>query len=346
MRAVDRGATSGTHGLPLIGSGDWNDGYNEVGSSGKGESVWLGWFLHGVLLKMAGIAEARKDSAVAERYRAEAERLREKLDLAWDGDWYRRAYYDDGSPLGSAQNEECRIDSIAQSWAVLSGAAPSRRAEQAMDAIRSLLVRRDAKLLLLLAPPFLASPQEPGYIKGYVPGIRENGGQYTHAALWSIMAIASLGHGDEACEYFHMINPVNRTRSKAEVETYRVEPYAVAADIYAHPLHSGRGGWTWYTGASGWMYRVGLESILGLKRRGDLLSIDPCIPSTWPEYRMLWRLSRSRYEIVVENPSKRCRGVAHAELDGRPVDASAIPVLEDGLLHRVKIILGDAATAF
>jgi cyclic beta-1,2-glucan synthetase len=343
-RALERGLTFGTHGLPLIGGGDWNDGFNRVGQAGKGESVWLGFFAFSVLGKMAALADLRKDIAAAGRYRAEAERLREKLDLAWDGDWYRRAYYDDGSPLGSTQNDECRIDSIAQSWAVISGAAPFRRAEQAIDAVRSHLIRRDARLILLFTPPFQASAQDPGYIKGYVPGIRENGGQYTHAALWTIMAIGALGHGDEAAEYFHMINPINRTRSRSEVDVYKVEPYAVAADIYAHPMHFGRGGWTWYTGSAGWMYRVGLETILGLKRHGATLSVNPCIPAAWPEYRVLWRFGRTRYEVTVENPEKCSRGVALAELDGQRVEGSAIPLVDDGQVHRVKVILGREST--
>ncbi|RPH48123.1 MAG: carbohydrate-binding protein, partial [Planctomycetota bacterium] len=340
VRAVDRGLTFGAHGLPLIGAGDWNDGFNRVGIGGKGESVWLGWFLFTVLQKTADLADRRKETATASRYRAEAERLREKLDLAWDGDWYRRAYYDDGTPLGSAQNDECRIDSIAQSWAVISGAAPHRRAELAIDAVRTQLVRRDQRLILLFSPPFHSSPQDPGYIKGYVPGIRENGGQYTHAALWTVMATGALGNGDEAVEYFHMINPVNRTRTRAEVDQYKVEPYVVAADIYAHPLHYGRGGWTWYTGSAGWMYRVGLESILGLKRRGEVISINPCIPASWPEFRVFWKVGKGRYEITVENPDRCSRGVARAELDGRSVDPAAIPVPDDGGLHRIRVVLG------
>jgi cyclic beta-1,2-glucan synthetase len=342
IRAVTRGLALGAHGLPLIGSGDWNDGFNRVGAAGKGESVWLGWFVFSVLEKMARVAAARNDESFAARCRTEAERLREKLDLAWDGDWYRRAYYDDGTALGSAQNDECRIDSIAQSWAVLSGAAPPRRAEQAIDAVRAQLIRRDARLILLFTPPFDRSAQDPGYIKGYIPGIRENGGQYTHAALWTIMAIGALGQGDEAAEYFHMINPINRTRTPGDSDQYKVEPYVVAADIYAHPMHYGRGGWTWYTGSAGWMYRTGLESILGLKRRGAALAVNPCIPASWPEYRVLWRFGRTRYEVHVENPEKRSRGVLRAELDGRAVDAAAIPLVDDGQVHRVKVVLGRA----
>jgi cyclic beta-1,2-glucan synthetase len=340
VRAIDRGTTVGPHGLPLIGSGDWNDGMNRVGAAGKGESVWLGWFLHVVLTRFAAVCESRGDAERAARYRSEAARLAEKLDLAWDGEWYRRAYFDDGTPLGSGQNPEGKIDSIAQSWAVLSGAAPPRRAERAMDAVRTHLIRRAPQLLLLLTPPFDESPQDPGYIKGYLPGIRENGGQYTHASLWTVMAIAALGSGDEAVELFHMINPVNRTRTADDVKRYRVEPYVVAADIYAHPLHTGRGGWTWYTGSAAWMYRVALETLLGLKRRGPVFTVDPCIPASWPGYEIVWRFGRTRYRISVENPQQRSRGVARAELDRAPVDPAAIPLSDDGLPHDVRIVLG------
>jgi cyclic beta-1,2-glucan synthetase len=340
VRAVDRGVTSGAHGLPLIGNGDWNDGFNGIGRAGKGESVWLGWFLYSVLQKMAGLADARKDSDFAGRCRSQSDRLQEKLELAWDGDWYRRAYFDDGSPLGSAQNDECRIDSIAQSWAVISGAAPLRRAEQAMDSVRAQLVRRDARLLLLFSPPFNQTSQDPGYIKGYLPGIRENGGQYTHGALWTVMAIAALGNGDEAFEYFHMLNPINRTRSKAEVDRYKVEPYVLAGDIYSHPSHTGRGGWSWYTGSAAWMYRVGVESVLGLQQHGSVLSINPCIPASWPDFRVTWKFGKSLYEILVENPDRQSRGVDRAELDGVSVDASAVPLLDDGQVHRVHVVLG------
>ena len=292
-----------------MGSGDWNDGMNRVGSGGKGESVWLGWFLHAVLGRFEKLAERRHDADRAVRYRKEAGRLAEMLELAWDGDWYRRAYFDDGSPTGSLHNEECRIDGIAQSWAVLSGAAPPRRAERAMDAVRTHLIRRSSGIVLLLAPPWDQSPQDPGYIKGYVPGIRENGGQYTQAALWTAMAIARLGSGDEAMELFHMLNPINRTRTEADVEKYKVEPYVIAADVYAHPLHLGRGGWTWYTGSAGWAYRMGLESLLGFTRRGSASSLNPCIPSVWKAFSLTWRHEDTRYEISVENPAGCCHGV-------------------------------------
>jgi len=341
IRAIDVSLTSGSHGLPLIGSGDWNDGMNRVGQHGHGESVWLGWLLSIVLKDFSGLAEARGDGERAARYRAEAGRLAAVLEQAWDGQWYRRGYFDDGTPLGSAQSEECRMDSIAQSWAVLSGSATPQRAERAMDSVRTHLIRRDARVVLLLTPPFDSSPLDPGYIKGYPPGVRENGGQYTHAAIWVLMAAARLGGGDESVELFHLLNPINHARTPADVARYKVEPYVVAADVYAHPAHVGRGGWTWYTGSAAWMYRAGLESILGIKRRGDTFSLDPCVPFAWPGFSAVLRVGRARYEITVENPWQRCRGVATVELDGETVDAAAIPLRDDGRVHTVRAVIGD-----
>ena len=344
VRAIDKGLTAGAHGLPLIGSGDWNDGMNMVGVEGRGESTWLGFFLYKVLNDFAPLCDAHGDPTRAASYRAATRRLAGKLEQAWDGEWYRRGYYDDGTPLGSAQRDECTIDSISQSWAVLSGAVPRRFAERALDSVRTSLVSRGAKILLLLAPPFDRSTQEPGYIKGYPPGIRENGGQYTHAALWFVMALAKLGSGDEAAELFHMLNPVNHARTAADVARYKVEPYVVAGDVYARPPHAGRGGWSWYTGSAGWMYRTGLESILGLRRKGSVFAIDPCIPSAWPEYEIAWQFMGSRYEITVVNPDRVCRGVARAELDGRVVDYRQIPLVDDGATHTIRVTLGVAGT--
>jgi cyclic beta-1,2-glucan synthetase len=266
------------------------------------------------------------------------------LELSWDGGWYRRAYFDDGTPLGSAQNDECKIDSLTQSWAVLSGAAQPRRAAQAIEAVRAHLVRRDAQLVLLLAPPFDHMTHDPGYIKGYLPGVRENGGQYTHAAIWSVMALAQLGLGDEAMELFHMLNPINHMRTAENVERYQVEPYVVAADVYAHPMHVGRGGWTWYTGSAGWMYRTAVEGLLGLRRQGATFSINPSIPAMWETYAMEWMVGSARYRISVTNPEHRCRGVVTATLDGVPVDARAIPVADDGRTHDIAIVLGKTAS--
>ena len=341
VRAIEKGITSGTHGLPLFGSGDWNDGLNRVGAAGHGESTWLGFFLHSVLTAFAPICEGRRDSARAGRYQSEAARLRTALDQTWDGEWFLRGFYDDGAPLGSMHSPEAKIDSIPQSWAVLSGAVPQQRAERAMDAVRSHLVSRGSETILLLAPPYDHADPDPGYIRAYVPGIRENGGQYTHAAVWVVMASAKLGNGDEAAEFFHMLNPVNHTRTGPALERYKAEPYVLAGDVYANPLHRGRAGWSWYTGAAGWLYRAGLESILGLRRRGDVFEIDPCIPSTWQEFAITWRIGRTRYEITAENHNRRCRGVAEVMLDGRAADPKALPIVDDGATHQVRIVLGD-----
>ena len=342
LRAIDRGLTSGMHGLPLMGTGDWNDGMNRVGHDGRGESAWLGFFLHAVLGDFAPLCEARGDRPRAERYRAQAARLASALELSWDGEWYRRGYYDDGTPLGSAYSDECRIDSLPQSWSVLTGAVPSRFAERALDAVRAHLVRRGTSVILLLDPAFDQTAQDPGYIRGYPPGVRENGGQYTHAAVWVVMAVAATGSGDEAVELFHLLNPVNHARTGAAVERYKAEPYALAGDVYSHPQHAGRGGWSWYTGAAGWLYRAGLESILGLRRRGATFAVDPCIPASWDEYSISWRHGRTSYEITVANPGRCCRGVTRAELDGREVDPRAIPLADDGGTHQVRVLLGAA----
>jgi cyclic beta-1,2-glucan synthetase len=345
VRAVDRAITAGAHGLPLIGSCDWNDGFNRVGPEGRGESVFVGWFLHAVLGAFAPLCEERGEAARAARYRAERERLGTMLEQSWDGEWYRRAYFDDGTPLGSSQNDEGKIDSVAQTWAVLSGAAPANRAERAMSAVRTHLVRRGSGVVLLLSPPFDHTALDPGYIKGYIPGIRENGGQYTHAGAWVALALARLGSGDEAVELFHMLNPINHSRTASQVEQYMTEPYAVAGDVYDHPAHRGRGGWTWYTGSAGWMFRVAVEGILGLQRRGAVFTLNPCIPSSWPTYSIEWRFGKTRYTIAVENPERRCRGVASAELDGSPADPAAIPLADDGRAHRVRVVLGAGRNA-
>ncbi len=338
--AIDRSLKFGVHGLPFIGSGDWNDGMNRVGHEGRGESVWLGWFLVVVLNDFAQVCDGHGRRDLAERYRNEARTLTGMLELAWDGDWYRRAYFDDGTPLGSVLNEECRIDSLTQSWAVLSQRANPRRAARAMEAVRAHLVRRDAQLVLLLTPPFDRMAHDPGYIKGYLPGIRENGGQYTHAAVWTVIALSRLGRGDEAMELFHMLNPINHTRTPEAVERYRGEPYAVAADVYAHPMHVGRGGWTWYTGSAGWMYQAAIESLVGLRRRGTTFSVSPSIPAMWPGFSFQWTLGRTRYQIVVTNPERQCRGVRSALVDGVRVDPFAIPIVNDGKVHDVAIVLG------
>jgi len=340
VRALEKGMSAGTHGLPLMGSCDWNDGMNRVGWKGRGESSWLGFFLCAVLRDFVPLCVARGDDERAERYQRERRRLSAILERTWDGEWYLRGYYDDGSPLGSTHSDECKIDSIAQSWAVLSGAVPARFADRAMDAVRSHLVRRGPQLIALLDPPFDRSAQEPGYIKGYPPGVRENGGQYTHAACWVVMALARRGSGDDAMEFLHMLNPVNHARTLGDAERYKTEPYAVAGDVLASPAHAGRGGWTWYTGSAGWMYRAGLEAILGLRRKGATFEMDPCIPASWPGYSIEWRFKGTLYRIQVVNPEGRCYRVAKAELDGAVVNARAIPLLDDGGTHDVKIVMG------
>ncbi len=341
-RALDRSLAVGSHGLPLMGTGDWNDGMNHVGEHGKGESVWLGWFLHTILWEFAKIAELRGEPKRGETWRLQVSALKAALERdGWDGEWYRRAFFDDGTPLGSVQDSECRIDSIAQSWGVISGAAERGRAVRAMAALDSQLVRRPEGLVLLLTPPFDRTPLDPGYIKGYLPGIRENGGQYTHAATWAVIAFAALGDGDKAGELFQMLNPINRSNSRAAVQRYKVEPYVVAGDIYSEPPHVGRGGWTWYTGSAGWLYRAGIEWILGFRVRGTVLSIDPCIPKTWPGYSISFRYHSSIYEIMVQNPSGVSRGVSLAEVDGMPLSGPPnIPLVDDGAVHQVRIILG------
>jgi cyclic beta-1,2-glucan glucanotransferase len=345
VRAISHAMKYGAHGLPFIGSGDWNDGMNRVGHAGRGESVWLGWFLVTVLDEFAPICERRGRSDLAQSYRDEARWLTGMLELAWDGDWYRRAYFDDGTPLGSVQNEECKLDSLTQSWAVLAGTAEPRRAQRAMNAVRAHLVRRDAQIVLLLTPPFDRMAHDPGYIKGYVPGVRENGGQYTHAAVWTVIALARLGMGDEAMELFHMINPINHMRTAEGTERYRAEPYAVAADVYAHPMHVGRGGWTWYTGSAGWMYQAAVQSLLGLRRNGATMSVHPCIPAVWPHYSLEWTVGRTRYRFTVSNPDHQSQGIKSAELDGAAIDARAIPIEDDGGRHEVTIVLGVAPEA-
>jgi cyclic beta-1,2-glucan synthetase len=345
-RALDRSLEVGSHGLPLIGTGDWNDGMNRVGAAGKGESVWLGWFLHTILWEFAQLADTRGEHQRAEMWRLHVSALKASLEReAWDGEWYRRAYFDDGTPLGSAANTECRIDSIAQSWGVISGAAEPARGARAMAAVEKYLVRRNDGLVLLFTPPFDHATPDPGYIKGYLPGVRENGGQYTHAAIWSVLAIAALGDGDMAGELFSLLNPINHANSRAGVYRYKVEPYVVAADIYAESPHVGRGGWTWYTGSAGWMYRAGIEWILGFRLRGTRLYLDPCMPRAWPGFEITFRYHSSRYEIVVENPHHVARGVSSIELDGASLagGSMSIQLADDGATHHVRVVLGQKA---
>ncbi len=337
MRAIVKGLRFGEHGLPLIGSGDWNDGMNMVGEHGQGESIWLGFFLYEVLMQFTEVACRYGDASFAERCRQEAARVRQNIEQnGWDGEWYRRAYFDDGSPLGSASNPECQIDSIAQSWSVLSGAGNADRSRMAMAAVDQRLVRRDHALIQLLDPPFDRSDMNPGYIKGYVPGVRENGGQYTHAAIWAAMAFAALGDKKRAWELFAMINPVNHAKSPERMAAYKVEPYVVAADVYALSPHTGRGGWTWYTGSAGWMYRLIVESLLGLKLEVDRLRFDPCLPADWKSFKVHYRYRETLYHIrILQTPAPN-EGMT-VTVDGIKQDEQAIPLVDDREEHSVEV---------
>jgi cellobiose phosphorylase len=337
VRAIVRALRFGEHGLPLIGSGDWNDGMNLVGERGQGESVWLGFFLYDVLVRFTEVAGRYGDVSFAERCQREAAQVRQHIEQhAWDGGWYRRAYFDDGSPLGSASNPECQIDSIAQSWSVLSGAADAERARMAMDAVDTRLVRREHALIQLLDPPFDTSDLNPGYIKGYVPGVRENGGQYTHGAIWATMAFAALGDSRRAWELLAMINPVNHGKSPEAIALYKVEPYVVAADVYALPPHIGRGGWTWYTGSAGWMYRLIVESLLGLRLEVDTLRFAPCLPADWKEYKIHYRYRETVYHIAVQQTGAG-NGEPRVTVDGVEQPDQAILLVDDRQEHSVEV---------
>ncbi len=343
VRAILMGLRFGRHGLPLIGTGDWNDGMNLVGHQGKGESVWLGFFLHQVLTQFARLARAENDAAFAVRCEDEAVRLRRNIEThGWDGAWYRRAYFDDGTPLGSSSNAECRIDSIAQSWSVLSGAADIERSRQAMTALDQRLVRRDHALVQLLDPPFDASEMNPGYIRGYVPGVRENGGQYTHAAIWAVMAFAALNDSAKAWELLGMINPLHHGESPERTAVYKVEPYVIAADVYAVAPHTGRGGWTWYTGSAGWMYRSIVESLLGLRLTADAqvsrLHFAPCLPVDWREFKLHYRYRETVYHVTVRQVSGADAGMT-VSLDGAVQPDAMIPLSDDRREHQVEVIL-------
>jgi cellobiose phosphorylase len=339
VRAIQYGLRFGRHGLPLMGSGDWNDGMNLVGIHGKGESVWLGFFLHKVLVSFAGIALQHDDAAFADNCREQAAELRRNIAKhAWDGEWYLRAWFDDGQPLGSILNAECSIDSVAQSWSVLSGAGEPARSRLALDALERRLVQREQGLVRLLDPPFDTSELDPGYIKGYVPGVRENGGQYTHAAVWAAMAFAQLGDSRRAFELLSLINPVNHARRPEAVATYKAEPYVVAADVYAVAPHVGRGGWTWYTGSAGWLYRLIVESLLGLRREANRLHVAPCMPSDWTSYAIGYQFGETRYRIVVEKlasngDAQSCQVI----VDGVDVGDGGIPLVDDQQEHNVEV---------
>jgi len=316
---------------------------NRVGIGGQGESIWLGWFLLATIANFAPLAEQRGERERAATWRKHATAVTEALERdGWDGEWYRRGYFDDGSPLGSAANSECRIDSIAQSWAVLSGAADPARAAQAMAAVEQYLILPDQRLALLFAPPFDKTPLDPGYIKGYPPGIRENGGQYSHAALWLVQALAKLNQGDKAGQLMALLNPINHAATLEAAQHYRVEPYVVCADIYSVPPHGGRGGWTWYTGSSGWMYRAGLESMLGFYVEGNRLRLAPCIPAGWRSFDVTYRYGAASYKLSVDNSAGAGRSVTALQLDGKELNPGVdhIDLIDDGAVHELRAVLG------
>ncbi|MGV8921968.1 MAG: GH36-type glycosyl hydrolase domain-containing protein [Thermomonas sp.] len=342
-RAIDVSLALGAHDLPLFGTGDWNDGMNRVGEQGKGESVWLGWFLCATIDAFAPFAKSRGEDQRANRWEQLAKTVRSALDAGgWDGEWYRRGYYDDGTPLGSHESDECRIDTIAQSWSVIAGGGDLAHATSAMEQVDRQLILRDKKLALLFTPPFQHTDHDPGYIKAYPAGLRENGGQYTHGAQWSIFAFAKLGDGDRAEGLFTLINPIHHSATADAVARYKVEPYVAAADVYSVEPHVGRGGWTWYTGSGAWLYRAGLEAILGFHLEGDRLRLDPCIPRAWPGFSIDYLHGGSRYRIEITNPHRACRGIVRCELDGTMLDVvpCLVPLVDDGGNHHVTAELG------
>ncbi|HZX73633.1 MAG TPA: cyclic beta 1-2 glucan synthetase, partial [Cyclobacteriaceae bacterium] len=333
----------GEHGLPLNGSGDWNDGMNRIGIEGKGESVWLAFFLYDVLNRFSKLAAHRGDIDFVTRCDVEAKRLRKSIgEHAWDGEWYLRAYFDDGSPLGSKNNEECKIDAISQSWSVLSDGGDKERSLSAMQAVDAYLINREKGIIQLLDPPFDTSPMDPGYIKGYLPGVRENGGQYTHAAIWTVMAFAKLGQTKKTEELLKLINPVHHGTTANLVATYKAEPYVMAADVYGVAPHIGRGGWTWYTGSAGWMYQLILESYLGLKREGDTLKFEPCIPADWKSFRVQYRFDETLYNIHVNQNMEECPGIV---LDGLVQGGETFQLVNDKVEHMVIITIASTFKA-
>jgi cyclic beta-1,2-glucan synthetase len=342
LRSVSRGFTSGAHGLPLMGTGDWNDGMNLVGAAGRGESVWLAWFIADVLQGMMELSGLQGRPDLRKKFEGQRKVLVRNIESsAWDGEWYLRAFFDNGEPLGSSANQEAKIDSLPQSWAVLSGAAGEERARTAIQSARDHLVLEEEGLVLLFEPPFELSEPSPGYIKGYPPGVRENGGQYTHAALWFAMALARRGDGKGAASMLRMLNPIERTGNPEAAERYRVEPYVIAADVYRLPGHVGQGGWSWYTGSASWMYRAWTEEALGLKIRGDEMRLDPVIPGNWPGFSLRYTHGEAVYEVRVENPEGRERGVSRVEMDGRLLPGGTIPLERAPVLHRVLVRMGD-----
>ena len=340
-RALSRGDTKGPHGLPLMGSGDWNDGMNRVGIGGNGESVWLAWFLYENHKRFADLCELKKEPELAKKHLDRANEIKDAINqVAWDDNWYLRAFYDDGTPLGSHRNEECQIDSLPQSWSIMTDGAPDERKLKAIYSVDEKLVQNEDRLIQLFTPPFDETEKDPGYIKGYPPGIRENGGQYTHAAIWAVWALTELGLGGEAYKQFRFLNPVTHSMNLEDANRYVVEPYVVAADIYSRPPYVGHGGWTWYTGSSGWLYRLGTEAILGFQLMGNHFTINPCIPENWEGFSMTYKKNNTVFKIAVKNPDRVEKGVKEIRLDGENLDNQKIPLLDDSSEHEVTVIMG------
>jgi len=338
VRAIERGLRFGAHGLPLMGCGDWNDGMNLVGKDGRGESVWLAFFLYDVLTQFAELARSQNDTAFADRCVTQAQQLQKNIELhGWDGEWYRRAYFDNGEPLGSATNPECQIDSLPQSWSVISGDGEPQRSRQAMNAVDQRLVRRKDELIQLFDPPFDKSSLNPGYIKGYIPGVRENGGQYTHGAIWTVMAFALMGDHDRAWELFALLNPVHHGGTLQQIATYKVEPYVVAADVYAVAPHTGRGGWTWYSGSAGWMYRLLIETLLGVNLEGDQLRLTPRLPKSWTTYKIHYRYRQTVYHITIIRLATDAAETNQLFLDGEELTLKTVPLADDRREHFVEL---------
>jgi cellobiose phosphorylase len=338
VRAIEHGLRFGEHGLPLMGCGDWNDGMNLVGKEGRGESVWLAFFLYDVLTQFAELARRHNDTVFAEHCLAQAYQLRQNIEQhGWDGQWYRRAYFDNGEPLGSRTNPECQIDSLPQSWSVISRAGDPERARQAMQAVDERLVRRDAGLIQLFDPPFDQSSLNPGYIKGYMPGVRENGGQYTHGAIWATMAFALMGDTERAWDLFALLNPVHHSATPNQIATYKVEPYVMAADVYAVAPHTGRGGWTWYTGSAGWMYRLLLEALLGVSLEGNQLRLTPRFPKTWTGFTVHYRYRGTPYHIRITRLPGGPAGGSQLSCDGQALAGNLIPLVDDHRDHSVEM---------
>jgi cellobiose phosphorylase len=340
VASVKRALTFGAHGLPLIGSGDWNDGMNLVGKDGKGESVWLAFFLHQVLTSISKLATQRGDTEFSRLCNLESAKLSKNIDAnAWDGKWYLRAFFDDGAKLGSSSNNECQIDSLPQAWAVITGAASTARARSAMEQVDQLLVDRKNSLIKLFEPPFDKCDCDPGYIKGYVPGVRENGGQYTHAAVWTIMAFAMLKDRKRAWELLGLINPVRHSDTPLKCGVYKVEPFVMAADVYALKTNPGRGGWTWYTGSASWTYQLILKNLLGLRLKVNRLYFEPCLPEEWPSLKIHYRYRETVYHIIIKRSGSQDK-VVSVTLDGTLQPDMAIPLTDDRTEHTAEVIIG------